>query len=71
MSTEVISPFKTTKKATRNNGYLIKLPIIKTEYARKGFFYMAAKTYNDLPLNIREADEESFLKLVKEHYAWH
>ena len=37
-------------KNTRDNRYSLCLPLIRTEYARKGFFYMGAKTFNELPL---------------------
>ena len=40
-------------KNTRNNRYSVCLPQIRTEYARKGFFYMGAKTFNELPLTAR------------------
>ena len=43
-------------KNTRNNKYSVCLPRIKTEYARKGFFYMGAKTFNELPLTARMSD---------------
>ncbi len=42
-------------KTTRNNKCLATLPSIKTEYARKGFYYMGAKLYNDLPKDLRTA----------------
>ena len=43
-------------KNTRNNGYNVCLPRIRTEYARKGFFYMGAKTFKELPLTARISD---------------
>ena len=43
-------------KNTRNNKYSVCLPRIRTEYARKGFFYMGAKTFNELPLTARMSD---------------
>ena len=39
-------------KTTRNNEWLATLPRIKTEYAQKGFYYMGAKLYNDLPIDM-------------------
>ena len=36
------------EKKTRNNDCLLQLPKIRTEYARKPFFFMGAKVYNDL-----------------------
>ena len=40
-------------KRTRNANNSFKLPKIRTEYARKSFYYTGAKIYNDLPLKIR------------------
>ena len=34
---------------TRNQGLLIRLPKIKLEVARKGFYFMGAKYFNELP----------------------
>ena len=34
------------------------LPRIKTEYARKGLYYMGAKLYNDLPIDVRTAENK-------------
>ena len=45
-------------KMTRNNKCLATLPRIKTEYARKGFYYMGAKLYNDLPIDVRTAENK-------------
>ena len=45
-------------KTTRNNKCLATLPRIKTEYARKGFYYMGAKLYNDLPIDVRTAENK-------------
>ena len=43
-------------KNTRNNKCSVCLPRIRTDYARKGFFYMGAKTFNELPLTARMSD---------------
>ena len=40
-------------KHTRNANNSLKLPKIRTEYARKSLYYTGAKIYNDLPLKIR------------------
>ena len=37
---------------TRNASFLILLPKIHTEYARNYFYYMGAKTYNDLEFQL-------------------
>lgn len=40
------------------------------EYARIGFFFMAAKIYNKLPLNIRTQDKyKDFEKSLNEYYS--
>ena len=43
-------------KDTGNNKCSVCLPRIRTEYARKGFFYMGAKIFNELPLTARMSD---------------
>eukprot|EP00794_Sanderia_malayensis_P013254 gene13254-14618_t len=45
-----------------------KLPKIKPEYARKSFRFMGAKTYNELPLDIRKT--ESF-NAYEQHFKQH
>jgi hypothetical protein len=57
-------------RETQNWGCLINLPTIKFEYARRGFYFMGAKLYNELPLNIRSAtSSEDFYKLLKLHFS--
>ena len=57
-------------RETRNRGCLINLPPIKLEYARRGFYFMGAKLYNELPLNIRTApSSEDFYKLLNLHFS--
>ena len=57
-------------RETRNRGCLINLPPIKLEYARRGFYSMGAKLYNELPLNIRTApNSEDFYKLLNLHFS--
>ena len=58
-------------KKTRNNDCLLRLPKIRTEYARKwkSFFFMGAKVYNELPADIRRTEnQQNFLKLLEEHF---
>ena len=47
-----------TVKVTRNNSTFLTLPKVKLNTARDGFFFMGAKIYNSLPLDIR--NEENF-----------
>ena len=49
-------------KNTRNDQHLVKLPQVKTEFARKGFYYLAGKEFNDLPLNARKIQSRLLLK---------
>lgn len=57
------------KHNTRNNFSSINLPSIKTEYARKGFYYMAAQIYNELPIDIRKTDNfKNFEKLMNDYF---
>ena len=57
------------ERSTRNSGYQLKLPKIRLEYSRRSFYNMGAKLYNDLPLNIRKAeDHKSFNKLLKGYF---
>ena len=44
---------KVSKINTRNNGYMVKLPMTKLEYGRLSLKFMGAKIFNDLPLEIR------------------
>ena len=46
-------------KNTRNNHCSECLPRIRTECARKGFYYMGAKTFNELSLSARTSDNAS------------
>lgn len=49
---------------TRNNSALVKVPKVKLEIAKRGFFFMGAKLYNLLPRDIREC-KDGFRKKVK------
>ena len=41
-------------KNTRNNLYSIKLPRVKLEIARRGFYFTGGNLYNNLPLHLRK-----------------
>ena len=57
------------QRVTRNAGYLLNLPILKLEFARKSFAYSGAKLYNDLPVNIRkETNFNKYLTKVNDFY---
>ena len=56
-------------KETRNNAYLLRLPAVKTEYARRSFFFMGAKVYNELPIEVRKAENfHTFEKLLHDYF---
>ena len=46
--------FNHHNKSTRNN-VLLKVPRVKLELAKAGFFFMGGKYYNSLPLEIRKS----------------
>jgi hypothetical protein len=48
----------THSKNTRNNNILVKVPKVKLEFARNGFFFMGAKLYNALPKHVRESKND-------------
>ena len=57
------------ERQTRNNNYTLKLPRIKTEYARKSFMFMGTKVYNELPLELRKIENyKEFENQFKEHF---
>ena len=59
------------KMQTRNNQCLVKLPKIKTEYARKSFRFMGAKIYNELPVDIRKTESfNAYEQHLKHHFTW-
>ena len=48
-------------KNTRNVQPLVKIPQVKTEFGRKGFYYLAGKEFNNLPLSAKKLNLDSFL----------
>ena len=42
-----------TGRNTRNSGTCLRLPKVKLQAARKAFYFLGAKMYNDLPLGVR------------------
>ena len=46
----------------------LQMPRLKTEHAKKGFYYSALKAWNDIPANIREIQTLGrFKKELKAH----
>ena len=61
--------FHVRKCNTRNNGCLVTLPRIRTEYARKSVSFMAAYVFNELPITIRkEVLSKNFPKILSDHF---
>ena len=44
------------ESVTRNGKYLLRLPKFNLEYGKSCFIFMGARTYNDLPLEIRKIE---------------
>ena len=56
-------------KHTRNNEFSLKLPAVRTEFAKKSTFFMAAQIYNKLPLDIRKIENfEQFCANLKVYF---
>lgn len=45
-----------TRYNTKRNGKDLKLPRVKTEAARKAFYFNGARTFNDLPIHVKESN---------------
>ncbi len=43
---------------TRNRNILLRIPKVKLEFAKNGFFFMGARLYNSLPRAIRESTDD-------------
>ena len=56
------------KVSTRNNGKLLKIPKVKLEFARSGFFFMDARIFNCLPMEVRASLADDFRNKVKAHF---
>ena len=58
------------KYKTRNNSKSIKLPPVKLELAKQGFYFSRGVLYNSLPIGIRDADGYGkFKELIKAHFS--
>ena len=54
---------------TRNKGYSLRLPMMKTEYGKRSVYFNGAKIYNALPIEIRkEQNFKIFKEKVKSFY---
>ena len=58
------------KIQTSNSECLIRLPCIKTEYARKSFHFMGAKLYNELPIDLKKTKLfKQYEELLKKYFS--
>ena len=56
-------------KSTTNEEQSVKLPLMKTEFRRKGLYFMAAKEYNNLPLQARKIESRLvFRNFLDSHF---
>ena len=56
-------------KSTRNEEQSVKLPLMKTEFGRKGLYFMAAKEYNNVPLQARKIESQLvFRNFLDSHF---
>ena len=54
--------------ATRNGGSFLKIPKVKLEFAKKGFYFQGVKLFNSLPIEVRLAQTLSeFQTKLKDH----
>ena len=54
---------------TRNHQSLLKIPEIKTEFARKSVRFMGATIYNDLPIQVRRTKSPiAYERSLKQHF---
>ena len=58
------------KYKTRNNSKSIKLPPVKLELAKQGFYFSGGVLYNSLPIEIRDTGYEKFKELIKANFSW-
>ena len=57
-------------KATRNGNSFLKIPKVKLEYARSGFFSMGVKHFNALPIEMRQIESfGDFKKSCDTHFS--
>ena len=53
----------------RNDELSVKLPLMKTEFGRKGLYFLAAKEFNNLPLQARKIESRLlFRQFLDKHF---
>ena len=76
LQNNVCTPFKNYferlvhSKATRNNGISVKLPKVRLEFGKKSFYYQGAKTFNNLPAELRSLDSRlKFKNKLRDYFS--
>ena len=76
LQNNVRTPFKNYferlvhSKATRNNGISVKLPKVRLEFGKKSFYYQGAKTFNNLPAELRSLDSRlKFKNKLRDYFS--
>ena len=57
-----------SKHVTRNYKSLIRLPKVRLECAKKSFYFTGAKTFNDLPIDIRKVETLNDFKVKLQNF---
>ena len=62
--------FTNHERITRNNGFLLRMPNLKLEYARKSVKYSCCRIFNNLPLDLRKkVFSNSFKSDIKKYFS--
>ena len=54
--------------STRNNGKLLKILKVKLEFTRSGFFFMGARIFKSLPMEVCASLADDFWNKVNTHF---
>ena len=55
-------------KATQNQKCLLRMPTVRLEFAKRGFYFQGVKLYNSLPIKTRQIQVyDDFLKKMKDY----
>ena len=61
--------FLNTTVNTRNKNILLCLPKLKLEYGCRSTKYLAAKIFNDFPIEVcKHCKEKNFISILKNHF---
>ena len=66
---EIFAVIRILALNTRNNGKAAKLPKVKLDFARLGFYFLGASIFNSLPLSLRNINSKVlFRKALDDFY---